>query len=72
MKLIKGYNITQTERKHIQFMLDNNMSSGGTKLKSYQLTKIDSNTYDIIIHSKYTDIIGDVAKWHKSFITIKL
>ena len=32
MKLIKGYHVTQTERKHIQFMLDNNMSSGGTKL----------------------------------------
>lgn len=72
MKLIKGYNITQTERKHIQFMLDNNMSSGGTKLKSYQLTKIDSNTYDIIIHSKYVNTIGDIARWHKSFITIKL
>ena len=72
MKLIKGYHLTQTERKHIQFMLDNNMLSGGTKLKSYQLNKIDSGTYDIIIHSKYVATIGDISKWHKSFVTIKI
>lgn len=72
MKIIKGYHMTATEKKHIQFMLDNNMLNGGTKLKSYQLNKIDAETYDIIIHSKYVGTIGDIARWHKSFLTIKI
>lgn len=58
--------ITQTEKKHIKQLLEGGNLNGGTKLKSYSLTLLENNIYNVVIGSKYSAGYGDPVKWHYS------
>jgi len=72
MKLIKGYHITPTEIKHILYLIENNMTQGGTKLKQYKINKLSNGQIEVDIASKYTATIGEQSKWHRSKVTITI
>jgi len=72
IKLIDGYHITTTEKKHITELLKNKIAQGGNKTKQYKLESLGNDTYRVQIASKYKTTIGADTAWHKDTITIKV
>lgn len=72
IKLLDGYHITSTEKKHITELLKNNITKGGTKTKQYLINNLAGDIYKITIASKYTSTIGGDPDWHKNTIIIKV
>ena len=58
MKLIEGFYITQTERRHIKQVIDSGEKHGHTKIKMYTILESKGNVYTIWIQTKERNDYG--------------
>ena len=82
ISLKKGTHLTQTQKKILQYLIDNDLSSGGTKKIFFKIEKLNSKEYAYEIYEKYAiasrsfDLRPESKKvqWHyegKGVISVK-
>jgi len=49
MKLLKGYHITATEKKHISHLISNNILAGKIGRKIYFISEKGNNVFDVAV-----------------------
>ncbi|HRT34217.1 MAG TPA: hypothetical protein P5023_07265 [Bacteroidales bacterium] len=78
IKLIDGYHLTATEKKHILYILENGLVEDFldepriiNKVKSYQFFPVDENVWKVKIGSKYETTYGRGVTWNDDTVVIE-
>ena len=78
IKLIDGYHLTATEKKHILYIIENGLVENFldnpgviNKVKSYQFFPVDENVWKVTIGSKYEATYGRGVTWNDSTCVIE-
>lgn len=78
VKMLKGLHITSTEKKHIEYILDNDiLEEYGeepvliNKVKSYKFVEVDENVYEVTVGSYDTWTFGKGPYWDYSKVLIE-
>lgn len=73
LKIIKGYYLTPTEKDYIKLMLQHGWTkaTNSIKTKSYLITNLTPERFDIKIGTYAVWTIGDIHRWQYQYLAIE-